>query len=58
MVGKLYIVQLKGAQDPEDKAYRRAVRASNVHQTLRFLARPLSSVTQMGHFQPSMTSRP
>jgi hypothetical protein len=27
---KLYIVHLKGAQDPEDKAYRQHVRASNV----------------------------
>ena len=29
MAEKLYIVQLKGAQDAEDKAYRQPVRASN-----------------------------
>ena len=30
MPEKFYIVQLKGAQDAEDKAYRQPVRASNV----------------------------
>ena len=53
---KLYIIQLKGAQDPEDKAYRQPVRASNVEVSGETLSRSPSDGTLSAFFDMSAVS--
>jgi hypothetical protein len=53
---KLYMVQLKGAQDPEDKAYRQPVRASNVEVSGETLIFSHSDGTLAAFFDISVVS--
>jgi hypothetical protein len=56
MTEKLYMVHLKGAQDPEDKAYRQPVRASKVEESAEGLIFTHADGTLAAFFDASAVS--
>ena len=56
MSEKLYMVHLKGAQDPEDRAYLQPVRASNVESSADGLIFTHADGTLSAFFDASVVS--
>jgi hypothetical protein len=53
---KLYMVHLKGAQDPEDRAYQQPVRASKVESSAEALIFTHADGTLSAFFDASVVS--